>query len=222
MTVIRSKGVIVALVALLAMLCIVSGYRGLTPEAAEADQQGHARVTHSAVPEHAFDVTDERKLVGFAENVFVGRVVKQIGTVGSVKSADMSLPRTQFSVEVLENVKGNLDGVVTVSQLGGEDPNLNAVVLLDNDPLLEPKQEVLFTTRFDETNNHHVITTAGYGDRRIKDDAGRKKILGEFKKAKDEQIDPAARKVPDEKLKEQKDALKDAPVKGSAVPAPAE
>jgi len=56
--------------------------------------------------------TDNSKLVGFADNVFIGKVIAQTGNETD------DFPQTQFSVKVLENIKGNLDGTVTVNQIG--------------------------------------------------------------------------------------------------------
>ena len=64
---------------------------------------------------YAFDAVDPRELVGFATNVFVGQVVEETGSEGAPLSGSgkSSLPRTQFSVEVLKNVKGNVGGPVS-------------------------------------------------------------------------------------------------------------
>jgi len=58
--------------------------------------------------DYAFEPTDERQLVGFATNVFVGRVVGKVGAEGAhvFGPQDAVIPRTQFSVAVLENIKG--------------------------------------------------------------------------------------------------------------------
>lgn len=179
----------VALMVLLVALGGVALYIIATAGTATAHHGVHTREIH-VFGDYAFNVEDERKLVGFADNVFVGRVVEQLGTNGQTHSGDTDLPHTQYSVEVLENVKGNLEGSVTVSQIGGYDPQENAVVLVKNDRLLEPGQTVLFSTRFDESNGWHVITVNGYGDERIESPQERSDLVQEFEKAKQEQIDP--------------------------------
>jgi hypothetical protein len=57
---------------------------------------------------------DDRVLVGGSNNVFVGKVIKQSGVASRV-----SAPETQFLVEVIDNIKGKLQGTVIVSQFGG-------------------------------------------------------------------------------------------------------
>ena len=150
----------------------------------------------------AFDVSDERKLVGFADNVFVGRVKDEVGIepiTGAIQpDADgpegptPSIPQTQFSVEVLDNVKGQLDGVVIVSQTGGRVPGENAVSLLERDPLLRSGETVLFATRFVSGEGWHQITTANYADIRLGGPEERARLVKRFENAKSDQIDPLA------------------------------
>ena len=139
---------------------------------------------------HAFDVTDDRKLVGFADNVFVGHVAERVGTVGSTDSNLPGIVSTRFSVEVLENVKGNLQGVVTVEQDGGYDPTQGCVMLMENDPLLKPGQEILFLTRYDERHRLHQITSSGYGDVRVRNRTHRDALVRRFEEATKDQVDP--------------------------------
>ncbi len=63
--------------------------------------------------------------------------------------------------------------------------------MLEDDPLLEPGQEVLFVTRFDEKQGWHTITTPRYGDLRIGGPAERRILVDRFAKAKQEQVNPA-------------------------------
>lgn len=152
-----------------------------------AEGERTPRCEGMAIVDHAFDVTDDRMLVGFADNVFVGRVAEKVGAEGSASSG---IPYTLFSVEVLENVKGNLDGAITVAQEGGYDPAAGCVMLMDGDPLLKPGQEVLFVTRYDGRNRRHQITTSGYGDLRVGSRAQRDALVRRFERAEKEQVDP--------------------------------
>lgn len=157
-------------------------------EAAEGPAEGErTRCEGAAIVDHAFDVTDDRKLVGFADNVFVGRVAERAGSEGSTGSG---IPYTLFSVEVLQNVKGNLDGMVTVAQEGGYAPAAGCVMLMEDDPLLKPGQEVLFVTRYDGRHRRYQITTSGYGDVRVRNRAHREDIVRRFEEAAKDQVDP--------------------------------
>lgn len=152
-----------------------------------AEGERRPRCDGVAIVDHAFDVTDDRMLVGFADNVFVGRVAEKVGAEGST-GPDM--PYTLFFVEVLENVKGNLDGTVAVAQAGGYDPAAGCVMLMDGDPLLKPGQEVLLVTRYDQRNRRHQITTSGYGDLRVRSRAQREAFVRRFERAEKDQVDP--------------------------------
>src|SRR5712692_5597487 len=67
----------------------------------------------------AIPLADDRVLMGASHNVFVGKVISQIGTRAEPLSSGKAIPITQFSVELISNVKGNLQGTVTVEQSGG-------------------------------------------------------------------------------------------------------
>lgn len=71
-------------------------------------------ITHKILLQHAADFSDDRILMGSSHNVFVAKVIKQTGN-----EPQTSAPSTQFAVEIIENIKGDLEGSVTVDQLGG-------------------------------------------------------------------------------------------------------
>ena len=74
-------------------------------------------------PIYALDPRDDRALAAYATDIFIGRVLGQTGTTGAPTSAPgQELPQSQFAVEVLQPVKGQAEGVVTVNQVGGLDP----------------------------------------------------------------------------------------------------
>jgi hypothetical protein len=151
--------------------------------------EAHEECEGGAIVEDGFSASDDTDLVGFSDNVFVGRVAKRVGTTGTKPARPMG--STQFSVEVLENVKGRLGGVVTVSQEGAYDPERGCTMLMEDDPLLEPGQEVMFFTRRDEERGWHQIVSAGYGDVRIEDKQHREELVRRFKRAEKIQTDPS-------------------------------
>ncbi len=77
-------------------------------------------------------LSDAGQLVGFADEVFVGRVLTKVG------QRDGALPQTRFRIEVLESFKGNLGGEMIVNQPGGYRRQSNELVLSYGDSLLEP------------------------------------------------------------------------------------
>lgn len=141
----------------------------------------------------AFDVTDKRLLVGFSDDVFVGRVIKQVGSQGapSLGEGTSLLPQTQFKVSVKDAIKGDLNGTVIVNQSGGTDAETGELYLVDGNPLLEPKQTYLFSTKYSPENDWHEIVVEGYGDVPFKNKSEKKQkeLKEKFKKAKKNQID---------------------------------
>ena len=61
------------------------------------------------------------------------------------------MPQTQFSVEPLENIKGDLTEPITVNQQGGtlKQDGKSKKVLIEGDPLLKPGKEYMFVTRYE-------------------------------------------------------------------------
>jgi len=97
------------------------------------------------------DLADDRKLVGVAHDVFLGRVEQQQGS-----TTGEPLPETQFEVQVLRTIKGSLSGVVVVSQQGGLDDRGDTVVV-DGDALLASGRTYLFATRTNEATGWHTL-----------------------------------------------------------------
>lgn len=112
------------------------------------------------------DFSDKRILVGSSNNVFIGKVLQQSGT----KNLSV-IPETQFSVQVLENIKGSLPEMVTVNQQGGlhEKEGTKSLVLLEGDNLLIPGQTYLFATRYLASENWYTIVP-NFGDILIEGD----------------------------------------------------
>jgi hypothetical protein len=63
--------------------------------------------------EYSADYSDLRYLMGYAHNVFVGKVIEKVGSANAGRQ-----PATQFSVSIISNIKGNLSGNVIVTQDG--------------------------------------------------------------------------------------------------------
>lgn len=144
-----------------------------------------------AISDPAFDVTDERLLVGFAENVFLGRVAEELGSEGRAEDAPGPYdPLTQFSVEVVENVKGGLGGTVTVIQRGAYLPERGCVALVNSDPLLEPGREYVFLTSGDVRDGPHQVVAPVYGKVPVKDAANRGALVRRYERAAEDQRDP--------------------------------
>jgi hypothetical protein len=108
---------------------------------------------------YATDLSDDKRLVGFADSVFFGQVLEELGN-----NRDFGFPETQFQVKVLEVLKGSLEREVIVNQIGGN--YKGTFTLADGDPLLEPGKNYLFVSRAasgKDDKQWHTVPN-GYGD----------------------------------------------------------
>lgn len=133
-----------------------------------------------ASPLWAVDVTDDRKLVGSADNVFVGKVLAKVGN----KKLDR-LPETQFSVQVEESIKGSLSREVVVNQMGYY--GLFNVWSEHQGPRLERGKTYLFVTSYHAGENWHTLVPI-YGQLEITSEEERERLVARFTQAFAEQI----------------------------------
>lgn len=131
-------------------------------------------------------VSDE-VLMDFADNVFVGRVVEKVGYVPPSEGVP-PLPKTRFAVQVERNIKGSLSGTVVVVQEGGCDPRYGRVVLVNNDALLEPGQEAVFSTKKQGADGPHVIVGSNYGDIRVGTESKEAEVVSRLRNARKEAV----------------------------------
>lgn len=131
-------------------------------------------------PSFVTDVSDDRKLTGIAQNVFIGEVKAQVGN----KKLN-SHPESQFKVEVIQNIKGSLKGTVTVNQQAGFDDG--TLMLFKGDSLLEVGKTYLFATLFNQEQNWYTLVPA-YGDIFIDSDVKKKDLVDRFTKSYKEEI----------------------------------
>ena len=137
-------------------------------------------VTKTIEHSSAFDISDPQRLVGWADNVFIGTVLKQDGA----KSID-GIPETQFEVEVSDNIKGDINGTVIVNQQGGyKDDEL---ILVENDQLLQEGKSYLFVTKHLEEEGWNTLVPV-YGDILIATNEDKINIVEKYKKAYAEEI----------------------------------
>jgi hypothetical protein len=134
----------------------------------------------SAHVDSIVDFSDDRQLAGAVDNVFIGKVITQIAT--TIIDED---PETQFSVEVLDNIKGSLGSKVTVNQFGGLSGDV--MLLVGDDGLLKPGQTYLFASRLYKERGWQTLVPT-YGDLVVADATQRARLVERFKKATAEQI----------------------------------
>lgn len=120
--------------------------------------QRSGEVTRSAF-KAVTDLSEDRRLVGLADSVFFGQVLEGLG-----QTEEFGWPETQFSVKVLEVLKGSAAGLVTVNQQGGYRKEDNSLFRMEGDPqLLEPGNSYLLVTRTFQQKEWHTLVP-GYGD----------------------------------------------------------
>jgi hypothetical protein len=129
------------------------------------------------------DFSDTRKLAGFVDSVFIGRVIEQSGT----HSPDGVIPETLFKVEVIRSLKGSLSGVVAVNQQGGFSAEENALVVVEEDGLLQAGKTYMFATRTGGDGSWHTLVP-GYGNVEIGPGVQQVDLVQKFEKAVKEQI----------------------------------
>ncbi|MDO8659307.1 MAG: hypothetical protein Q7K54_01775 [Candidatus Parcubacteria bacterium] len=117
-------------------------------------------ITREIHVQYVADFSDDRILMGASHNVFVGKVIKQVGDKRLGET-----PETQFTVEVLSNIKGDLQGTIVVNQLGGYKYGMLYVVdsgdtvgpiSKNTDLLLKIGTTYLFATRYNSEENWHT------------------------------------------------------------------
>lgn len=111
--------------------------------------------------QYVADFSDDKALIGASHNVFVGKVLREVG-----KKERGIGPETQFEVEIIENIKGGLTDTVIVNQQGGyKDGVLHIVEGVDDDKsgadeyMLRPGSTYLFATRHNEKENWHTLNS---------------------------------------------------------------
>jgi len=112
--------------------------------------------------QYVADFSNDKVLVGASHNIFIGKVVQSLG------SKDLGNgPETQYSVEVIDNIKGNLQGNVTVDQEGGY---VNGILYVigddaslpqkdDTNYLLQPGATYLLATRYNQKENWYTLNS---------------------------------------------------------------
>lgn len=143
-------------------------------------------------PSYAYDFSNDQILVGTSEFVFLGQVVEQVSAKGIPTSdPEIEIPLTQFSVRVIEQIKGKLptEGVV-VSQSSGVDKSSGDLILVDGDPLLNPGEIVLFSVNLEPDFGWYQIAAGPYGAIRAKDARESDALVARFQEAEQKQFVP--------------------------------
>lgn len=167
--------------------------------------------TSSGSGTYAFDISDPAQQVGHADDVFLGRVIEQSGAGffwDSNPDPSDDWPYTLYRVEVLENLKGKLSGVIEISQAGGARRD-GSTQTFENDPLLKAGETCLFITvgeydpsitegKYDPSAgpdqivmlDHRPAIQNPYGNIRVRSEADRTMVLDKYRAAVAAQVEP--------------------------------
>ncbi|WP_158171170.1 hypothetical protein [Rhodococcus sp. JT-3] len=104
------------------------------------------------------DIHDQRRLAGNSDVIFVGTVLEQTGT----KSLG-AMPETQFRVNVVEVLKGDVNGDITVNQQGGTHTESGDLLLMAGDELITAGNSYLFAVRYFPQESWYTLVP-GVGD----------------------------------------------------------
>ncbi len=188
----RSLIIVIITAAIFLGIEAVGGVMAVRHRQAGAVGNRHLVVPDAGIghPIYELDPTDDRALAAYATDIFIGRVRHQTGAAGAPTSAPgQELPQTQFAVEVLQRIKGQAAGVVTVNQVGGLDQQARQLMLLEGDALLRPGASELFLVVSVPERGWYQIIAAGHGHLATDDPAQRKALIDRFTQATDEPID---------------------------------
>ena len=154
----------------------------------------YAEKTTFAHPLYAANYADNSILLGASHNVFVGKVIAQAGNKELAGS-----PTTQFSVDVIANMKGDIKDTVVVNQLGGYRDG--TLYLMDEESkLLEIGSTYLFATRYNAEDDTYTLNSHPNASKLLSTDAGLSKKDLKDLSDQDEKVKTLEAAYPDEKL----------------------
>jgi hypothetical protein len=82
-------------------------------------------------------------------------------------------PRTQYSAEIISNIKGELSGVITIDLLGGWEDGIRVPVegFPEDGYFLKPGFTYLLATRYNDTENWYTVVAHPNGQKVLNTDA---------------------------------------------------
>ncbi len=110
------------------------------PNGLKTDYYNNLPVCYSSAS-YCINVDDYDELVGHADFVFIGRVVEDLGEtyeneniieVGN-EVIVLNDPYTNYTVEVLNNIKGSLDSTISLKKYGGLDQSKKCYIIMEDD-----------------------------------------------------------------------------------------
>lgn len=143
---------------------------------------------------YSADYSDNTILMGASHNVFVGKVIAQVGN-----EEFAGMPATQFRVEVITNIKGELEKEIIVNQQGGYE-NGNLFLVEDGSGLLHPGSTYILATRYDEKRDRYTLNSHENASKLLSTDGSKSNTDLKALADNDEKVKALEAAYPDEKL----------------------
>lgn len=140
-------------ISLLCFLSIGSFYYFDSDTSAESNEKKEKVAVYERHSDYVMNVDNKEEVVGNSENVFIAKVLKKQSSISVSNN-----PRTQFEVEILKNIKGELHGTAMINQSVGYgiDPQGNKYLELEEgQEFLEEGSTYLFATLYEEELDWH-------------------------------------------------------------------
>jgi hypothetical protein len=132
---------------------------------ARPDIRYYGQPDNSAAPivgdSQTIDFRDDRILVGYCDNVFVGKVLRKAKSYSRLLTSGDLLPSSEYEVTPIINIKGNLRGTSIVNQ--GE---------IASYPLLTVGSSYIFAAIYDAKENIYDVTNYPWGYQLLTDNTG--------------------------------------------------
>lgn len=109
-------------------------------------------------PTYAYDISDKRAVVGFADLTFVGIVEQELKTEQRHLTETDTIPYTIYNIKVLKNIKGELPvgESIVVAKFGGLTENKKVLILSEGDSLLMDGKIYIFNIHIKKDGSYKL------------------------------------------------------------------
>lgn len=104
---------------------------------------------------YVMDTNDLTEVIGYADYVFIGKVLEYKLTQNDSKS---QIPKTCYRIEIIENIKGDLKREIEIDKLGGLSADRKSKIIMQNDILPLENEYYIFIA---SANSSHRIDVFG-------------------------------------------------------------
>jgi hypothetical protein len=153
------KNIFIAVTAAVLVTGGVIGANSLTTSNDDKTVEAHVNISELPIQpmrgSFVIDVNNKKETVGLSDYVFVGKVVSNKGTIykdivtmedENGKPKDVGSPYTNYTIEVIDNIKGKLrkNSPFEILKQGGVTQDNKAIYVFENDTLPEEGKYYIF------------------------------------------------------------------------------